>query len=178
MKKLIYNTNVHDGPRDEMDYTTYRRIPLVKGLTNNIISSFRDFPHIKMVKYNTLKISHLYSQIKDKTPTLFKSDVIYEIPCDGCQKTYIGQTSQWLKQRLSLHKSDCRTHKKRCALVDHHLETGHTFTIDKVKVLKQESNYKSRLFMEMCFINKNKESINFKSDTNQLNTIYCNLLKH
>ncbi len=93
--------------------------------------------------------------------------------CQGC---YVGQTAQWLKQRLTQHRSDCRVGKNSCAVVEHFQKTGHQFNFNEVKILRKENNYKSRLFLEMCYIQKTEHSLNNKSDTNQLSNIYCNIL--
>lgn len=69
----------------------------------------------------------LISVMKDEILPEFKSDVIHRTPCVGCEGCYIGQTSQWLKQRVTQHKSDCRLGTNSCVLVEHHLRLGHNF---------------------------------------------------
>lgn len=178
LKWLIYNSNVYDGPTDDSgpDSFIYKRLPYVSGLTDQVISLFKSFRHVKIIKYNILKNSNLFSKVKDRTPLMFQSNVIYELPCLNCQGCYIGQTSQWLRQRIYQHNSDCRVGKKSCALAQHFLSTGHKADYTNVKVLEQVPSYRNRLFLEMCHINNNSNAINYKSDTNQLNSIYCNIL--
>lgn len=55
------------------------------------------------------KLSHL----KDKIPTLKKSNVVYQISCLDCNKTYIGETSRNLETRINEHRRD--TVKKKPA---------------------------------------------------------------
>lgn len=178
LKKLIYNSNFFDGPTDDNNQQPlkYRKLPHINGLTDRIVSFFKDFPEIKIAKYNTLTNAHLFSKIKDKTPDLLKSNVIYELPCLGCEGVYIGQTSQWLKQRITQHKSDCGLGKNSCAVVHHQQTTGHKFDFDRVKILDREDKLKSRLFLEMYHIQKSNNSLNYKSDTHQLSNIYCRIL--
>ena len=95
--------------------------------------------------------------------------------CDGC---YIGQTSQWLKQRVTQHKSDCRLGKNTCALVNHHVSTGHQFNFNEPTILEHENKYNNCLFLEMYHIIKTRNNINYKSDTNQLSNIYNNILAY
>lgn len=71
------------------------------------------------MRYNTSTNAHLFSRIKDNTPNLLKSNVIYELPCFGCEGAYIDKTSEWLKQRIRQHKSDSKLGKNYCVLVDH-----------------------------------------------------------
>ena len=60
----------------------------------------------KLVKfitiYDTKKLSHLVSN-KDKLPLLSRSNVVYEVACPGCGKTYIGMTQRCLSVRLKEH---------------------------------------------------------------------------
>lgn len=177
LNKLIYNSNIYDGPTEESNIQIiYKKLPFIDGLTHNIISIFKDFPNIKISKYNNFSNKSLFSRVKQKTPLMFSSNLVYELSCMDCPGRYIGQTTQWLKQRITQHKSDCKLRKNTCATVEHHLKTGHQFDFINVKILEQESNYKNRLFLEMCHINKNKNSINSKLDTNNLSNIYCNIL--
>lgn len=177
LNKLIYNSNLFDGPTEPQNtQVKFKKIPYIKELSHQITGLFRDFPQIQIAKYNTLTNRNLFSKTKDKTPMLYNSNVIYKIPCLECRGCYIGQTSQWLKQRITQHKSDCRVGKNSCAVAEHFQKTGHQFNYDEVKILKQENNYKSRLFLEMYYIKKTEHSLNYKSDTNQLSNIYCNIL--
>lgn len=53
--------------------------------------------------------------------------------------------------------------------------SGLNFDFDNIEILAQESKYKSRLILEIYHINKNINSTNYKSDSNQLSNI-CNIL--
>lgn len=44
---------------------------------------------------------------------------INKIPCVYCDGCYIGQSSQWLKERLTQHWGDARIGKKSYALREH-----------------------------------------------------------
>ena len=39
------------------------------------------------------------------------TSVVYQIPCRGCQKSYVGETGRGLKTRLAEHKRDVREHR-------------------------------------------------------------------
>lgn len=59
--------------------------------------------------YNTLKL--IFSNTKDKIPTMEKHNFVYEIPCSGnktdnCQQVYVGTTKSKIKVRIKNHKSD------------------------------------------------------------------------
>ena len=126
----------------------------------------------KIVFHYPYKIRNIFSKIKDRDPLLYASNVVYCIDCKDCEGRYVGSTSQWLKNRISLHKSDCNTNKLRCALAGHALGNGHTFDFENVRVLDRESNYRNRLFLEMFHIKTTTDAVNFKKDVENLSNIY------
>jgi len=44
-----------------------------------------------------------FSNLKTKTPTQKRSNVIYQIRCNDCEGVHIGQTGQLLKNRINGH---------------------------------------------------------------------------
>ncbi|XP_045483075.1 uncharacterized protein LOC123688550 isoform X2 [Harmonia axyridis] len=118
----------------------------------------------------------LFSQTKDRIHTMSRSDVVYRIPCENCESVYVGQTSQCLKRRISIHKSDASLRPDRCALASHSSSLDHHFKFDEVEILCTNSNYNKRSFLEMCFINENENNINKKTDLKNLSVVYSYLL--
>lgn len=179
INKLIYNSpsNVLSDPlpRVNENIIVYKKLPYIKNLTCHIVKLCYQ-ENLKISQYNTLKLNMLFSKIKDVTPHLHKSNVVYKIPCKDCDKCYIGQTVQWLNTRLVQHKSDCNVNKLNCALTKHSFQFKHIFDFDNTKILEIERNYKSRIFLEMVHINKTANSINFRTDIQKLSSIYSYLL--
>lgn len=120
----------------------------------------------------------MYTRLKDKTPLLKQSNLVYCISCE-CGTHYVGQTKQYLGKRINQHKLDCRNHNEanhdKTALSSHHFETRHNFRFDEVKILDKETNFKKRNLSEMIFINLHN-TINLRTDTLGLSNIYSNLL--
>ena len=52
--------------------------------------------------YDTKKLSYFVAN-KDKLPPLSRSNIVYEVACPGCGKTYIGMTQKCLSVRLKEH---------------------------------------------------------------------------
>jgi len=151
----------------------YLSLPYISGLSEKISGTFREHNITVAHKgYNLLKSN--FSKLKSKIPKDKKSHVIYEIPCKDCEGVYIGQTSQYLKNRLYGHRYD---RKNKTALTNHVLEKKHTIDYENTKILRTENHTKKREFHEMIEIQKNKKSINAKSDTKNLSKIYFNLIK-
>lgn len=155
------------------------KVPNINGLNQNLKRIFKD-TDTKPAFYSLKTVNTLFTQLKDKIPKLEKSNVIYKINCLGCSGCYIGQTKQKLKNRINNHKNDCKISniekENKTALATHCFSTGHCFDFSSVEILDQEVNLSKRLFLEMFYIKKYKNSINLKTDTNNLNGIYNNLI--
>lgn len=114
---------------------TFASIPYLPGLTNKITSIFQDQRYIRVIKsmrhtFNTL----VFSRLKDKEKSEYESKVVYSIPCEGCDRTYIGQTSNWIKTRITSHRSDARRDMKICSLTVHCNTNDHSMNYDGLKI--------------------------------------------
>ena len=68
--------------------------------------------------------------------------VVYEIPCNGCEKSYVGETGRGVKVRLKEHKSDVRFHRTSNAIVMHIDQCNHLPDWEGTRIL--EKNIKSK----------------------------------
>lgn len=76
--------------------------------------------------------------LKDKRPMEHKSG-IYEIECDSCEKSYIGQTKRRVKTRWKEHESAMRNYQStKSAVAEHCLKWRHK--VGKKKLLKEVTN--------------------------------------
>ncbi|KAI4476263.1 hypothetical protein M0804_013750 [Polistes exclamans] len=127
----------------------------------------------------TVKIKSIYTKHKDKDDKLEQSNLVYKIPCE-CEKCYIRQTKQKLKKRLEQHRNDSRPKKAQktntTALAEYHFKTEHNFKFDETKIFGKEDNLYKRNISEMYHITNNN-TVNFRTDTNNLNSIYNEILK-
>lgn len=150
-------------------------LPNITGLTVRLIRTFHN-ENIKIAIKNSKKGSSLFSKLKSKIPLKFQSSVVYSVQCESCGSRYVGQTSQWVTNRLALHKSDIANKRDRCALAEHVLKNNHQVDWESIKILEKEQNTNKRLILEMYQINKTENTINKKSDTQKLSNIYTYLL--
>jgi len=119
----------------------------------------------------------LYTKLKPKIPESKQTNVIYKIDCRDCPKTYIGQTKQYLKNRTKEHQNSLRKiNENRTALSNHAIENLHNFDFNNVQILDYEINYKKRNIKEMIHIKKTKNTVNFRTDTDNLSSVYNNLI--
>lgn len=173
------NENV---PPDIEDNVTpeigFFKLPYIKDLTSKLINILKYSENVLFARHNIATNHVNFSSLKDKLPTLLKSDVVYEIPCSSCNQKYIGQCSTSLKQRVALHRSDITLRPGRCTLAQHAIMDGHDIDFDNIRILTQERKYRTRTFLEMCYINQCPNPINSKSDIDNLSVIYSALLLH
>jgi hypothetical protein len=181
-KKLI--NSIFKSRTENLNKTQPQNVP--KNKTDNFVS----VPYVpdlseKLQRYlakENITICHkshnilnkYYSKLKTKTAKNKKTHIIYQIPCNNCPGVYIGQTTQYLQNRLNGHKYD---KKNKTALTNHITQTSHNFNYEETKILKTEINQQKREFLEMIFIKKNEFSVNDRSDIDNLNRIYYNVLK-
>lgn len=182
LNKLLYasnGTHVSMETNQENEVTgekLYVSFPNINKLTSKLKTIFRD-ENVLITTFNQKTVKSLYSRLKDPIPKTLKSNVVYQLNCQDCDNVYIGQTSQWMKSRISLHKSDINRYKDRCALATHSHDLDHRIDFQNVEILKTENNYHKRLIHEMIQINKHDNTINKKSDTHKLSNIYSYLLE-
>lgn len=131
--------------------------------------------------YNT--VDKLYSKTKTKLEKEEKSNLIYEISCNGdddnvCDKVYIGTTKNKLKTRLASHKSEQKAKDKpieqKTALAAHCVKTGHKPNFNDTRVLQEENHYKKRFMLEMLYIidASPHKILNYKNDTDKIAQLY------
>ncbi|KAI5753332.1 hypothetical protein M8J77_025961 [Diaphorina citri] len=74
------------------------------------------------------------------------------------------------------HNYDIKTKKNASALTNHVFENQHNFDFNNVKIIDNEKNPKKRKFLEAFHINKNSNTVNYRSDVNNTLRIYQNLI--
>lgn len=157
-------------------------LPYIPKLSENLTKSLSNF-NITIAFKNTNNLHFLiFSKLKDKIDFLLNSNIIYQINCNNCPSVYIGQSKQYLKDRIYQHKNSI----KKClssplfpntALTDHAIHSFHNFDFINPIILHKEINYNNRLILEMIEIKKNNNSINYRTDILNLSNIYFNLFK-
>ena len=142
---------------------------------------------IKITAKSNFNVGRLFSNTKTKIKKEDKSNVVYEIRCQGdgtnnCDKVYVGTTKTKLRTRISSHKSDQKCRSKdtmpKTALAEHCIKEGHYADFDNVNILQKENNYSKRLMLEMLHIINVPVNyrINYKSDVDNCAHTYRNLI--
>ncbi|XP_044761579.1 uncharacterized protein LOC123318874 isoform X2 [Coccinella septempunctata] len=157
---------------------SYHRLIYIKGLSERLSKIIKkEDVRLSFKSSNTLG-RHFFSIIKNPTPTFLNSNVVYKIDCLNCSQVYIGQTGRYLKSRIQEHIRSVRLpiSNPKTALAEHCVNAGHIFNFEDVRILNRESYLSNRLIYEMLQISVH-DSVNSRSDIQQLSRFYYSLLK-
>ncbi|XP_055918356.1 uncharacterized protein LOC129950440 [Eupeodes corollae] len=141
----------------------------------------KNIQDVRLAFKSNQTIRHLFTKLKTKIDRDKRTDVIYKINCKGkpdetCNLCYIGTTKQFLRQRLSNHKSDIKNNNlAKTALAAHSIDKGHFPDFDGVKVLQTEKHTSKRYTLETLHILNNKNNMNRKQDTQCISSIPSDL---
>ena len=129
-------------------------LPYIQGLSEELQRVFKKHDiNIYHKPGNTLR-SFLVKP-KDPTPTVNKCGVVYNINCNSCDDSYIGETARSLGQRFQEHQ----THDQS-AIKEHLSASGHSVSLDDVRILTSEARLDARKVKEAIEIYKRRPSLN------------------
>lgn len=167
----IYNSTRTPPKINNDNNPRYVALPYVNTLSEKINKILA--PHnIKVAHQNHNNLRFLYTKLKDTTPTLQQTHIVYQIPCNNCNKVYIGQTQQHLSDRIKGHKYS----NNLTALKKHSNNNNHSFNFNNTKILNKENRYNARIMLEMIQIKKHKNSVNDRQDITGLSNLYFPLI--
>ena len=86
------------------------------------------------------------NQTSDTTP----KSVVYEIPCGGCRKSYVGETGRGVKTRLKEHRSDAKYHRTSNAIILH--IDNHLPDWENTRILEKNVQKQTRKILEAAHI--------------------------
>lgn len=161
---------------ENKDNYTYVTIPYVKNTSEKLKKILQKYGLIVSNK-NGNNTKHLFTNLKDKTEKNRQTHVVYRINCKNCEGTYIGQTKQYLVNRIKAHQNSVEgKNKDKTALKKHVEQNEHEFDFADVKILKKETNERKRMIYEIINIKKDKNSINDRRDVEDLDICYNEFL--
>ena len=107
--------------------------------------------NVDLVANSGTKIEHLCKQQKSSTQ-LKQNCVVYAIPCNTCDKVYIGETHRGLQTRLQEHKNDIRFGRCNTGLSEHIINKNHIVDWEHASVLRSGLDKKKRKAIESAYI--------------------------
>ena len=140
---------------------------------------------------NTLK--SLLVHPKDKKNNLETSEVVYEVPCKGCNKMFVGETGRQLGVRLKEHQKDSEkiaekkftramrksstTEQHKSAITDHVAQENHLINWEETKIIARDSNPFTREVRAAIQIRKRgTKALNRDDGLHSLDHVYNPLL--
>lgn len=168
----FYNKSKFTKPNNININPKYICLPYVEGLSQKLNKIFSPY-NIKLAHKTSNNLNCIFTKLKDKIPHKKQTHLIYKISYPDCNQVYIGQTIQYLEERLNGHKYA----KNKTALKKHINNTGHNFDFDNTKILIKETNNKARNVHEMIQIKKHHNAVNDKTEVGNLSKIYYSILK-
>ncbi|XP_055525302.1 uncharacterized protein LOC129718508 [Wyeomyia smithii] len=180
---------------DENLKYTYRSIPYIPYLSNRIDKHLKnEYKNIRLAHRNIKTVGQLLPKVKDPVPQEHQNNVIYKIPCKNCDACYVGMTTNMLKTRISGHRTYYNTWdkllqqgynatdpqisslKEKTALMYHSITQNHRFDFHQTKIIDRHDKPHALPFIEVCHIANTENSINKRTDTEGLNTVYAGII--
>jgi len=160
----------------------YAGLTYVPGLTEQLSKKLKSFaPNLTIAPRPPVKVSKLFSDMKEKLRPGQCSCVVYGIPCGGCKSWYYGETTWSVDNRCKLgHVKDLKNIKnkpRKTALVHHTNTTKHQFDFEKKKIMKKVRSRRTLKIHEVNQIILNEhQAVNFKSDAEHVSPEFYNLI--
>ncbi len=92
------------------------------------------------------------TKVKTIIPPEKKKGVVYEVPCQECEVTYIGETGRTLKKRLTEHKYAVKRGNPENGIAVHANTTLHAIDWESAKVLEEQQHWMKRRVAEAILI--------------------------
>ena len=164
--------------------TFYNNNPKPKlPLKNLLVLPFDE--HLQSTKslFEKLNISLVFSYQSTIKSMLIKNSpqsnlgCIYKIPCNVCDKFYIGETGRTLKERVKEHKSYITKADSTKSVFNHMSSFDHNINFNNATELLFSSTYFERNFIESFLIEFSKNSnFNIQSGKYSLDPLIFNLM--
>jgi len=161
---------------DQLDNRSFTlTVPYTGRLSNDIRRIVKNFVDVRFSIPK--KLDTVIRKGKDKLDDCRRTEVVYQIECRDCDQVYIGQTKRHLETRVKEHKNNIKNPAGNFSVVtNHRISLQHEFDWDKTRILHNERNRKKREIAEMFFIKKQGNNINLQKDTDNLNSIYDQII--
>lgn len=174
----------------------YISFPYIPHLSQKISRILQDeYPTVKIAHRKVNTVGRLHTKVKDPLDPMQQHNVVYQIPCNDCDYSYIGMTTNKLKKRLSGHQSNVNQlnrlrdlgytkndqamiqHSQKTALTEHCVKEDHTFALQGTKIIDRTHNRATLPLLECFHIYNTPHTVNHRTDVEGLSAIYSGLLR-
>ena len=141
-RKIFYNITV----KEPFDTKNILILPYHQTL-ENLTSIFKDL-NIKLVfKFETIKDIIIKNSPKNCL------GCVYEVKCQNCSLTYIGQTGKDISERIKQHKNNVRYGRSNSAFYQHVSSFDHLIDWQSSSEIKKIPDRMEREIIESIYIN-------------------------
>ena len=149
-------------------------IPYIKGVSEELRRLFKRY-EVPMYFKPTNTLRQLLVRPKDKMKKERVVGPVYQISCEKCPATYIGETERSLKQRFLEHRrpSSVTSEVSRHVHLDH---PDHSISMDDTKILEVEPKWFERGVKEAIHIRVTHPSLNKDGGRYNLPSVWTNIL--
>ena len=194
INRFVYQSAQSISDEVSPEPKVYRSLHHVEALTPALAKVVnRNFKNVTL-SFKCVKTNRsLFTKLKDSSSYLSTRNVVYRIPCVDCDRSYIGMTTQQLKNRLAGHRSLMKRYEeyktsdrvrverdeefKKTALMKHAIEEEHCFDIASTKIIDSDDRIQALQILEMCHIACDRSAVNYRTDTNNLSIAYTGILQ-
>jgi Reverse transcriptase (RNA-dependent DNA polymerase) len=163
--KALHRQPSHKPKEEKEEPRALAFLPYVEGTTDRI-SKLLANENIKTIFSTDRKIGDLLRSCKDHIN--LEGRGVYEIPCGGCHKTYIGQTGRNMSARSQEHVNAVDRGEKTSALAQHAKEENHIINFSGMRSLASVEYLAPRIIREAIEIERRPHTINKRDDGQRL----------
>ena len=142
-------------------------------------SKFQHLPKLlKPLGINVIfRFNSCFKNILIKNSPQNDNNIIYKIPCNDCNGSYVGQTSKALDIRIKQHKYNVRNGNENSAIFKHISNYNHNIDWENSCKIINSNNWLERNIIETFIINFNSNSFNISPGLCVFDPTVSNLLK-
>ena len=134
-------------------------VPYVQGVSDRVKRSLQHF-NIRTAFKLIRTLASSFKKPKDRQSEEKIAGIVYRVECKDCDFSYIGESKRcWASRRVE--HDPARAASKESAIRQHAERTRHDIHPRYGQILERnETNYKSRIFLESLHSNIDKNSVN------------------
>ena len=127
-------------------------LPYVSGASEDIRCVCGRY-NLRVVFRSGRTLRSMLTRVKDTLPLGKHSNVVYQIPCGGCSKVYIGETIRRLETRLKEHQEALRREMtEKSAVAEHAWDNQHSINWEETSIIDQARRHKELLLKKALHI--------------------------
>ena len=151
--KRIKNRNSENtNERKRKTNKTTRWISIPNSKNADAVSCSLEKSNFKVATITGTKIQEIVKHKEAKNDINDRKSVVYEIPCKGCDESYVGETGRGVDVRLKEHRNDVKFHRTSNAIVLHIEKCGHLPDWDGTRLLAENIRKPTRKMLEAAHI--------------------------